>query len=244
MNILNLTPHPVNILKKDCTTKQRFGKILLRPECSLEDALITSIQPETTPLNITPDVRNKDLICDNLPFYSPICSSHFGYESDASLPNNSPGSCPFLFDSKFNMADVIIVSQLCATYINAIIPFKPYNQDDEWRRMILLDKFYIPFKPVYPNRIPNSSSQGYSGRKPIGVLGLQKVIYQQDINSYATAIDYYQLHVSIPALCSVAFKYINQHPAQRCYESALQTVNNYLVQHGYSPYPELYPRQY
>lgn len=239
MNILNLTPHLVNILKKECTVKERFGKILLRQECSLEDSLITSVSPEPTPLTITPN----DKFClpyNTVPIYHPIYTAQDNYGFGAYWQNNIPGNCPFLFDCKCETADAIIVSLPCANYINAIV--RSYQQGDI-RILNLFDKFCIPYGLVYPNRTPNSASQGFTGRKPIGALGLQKVIACQHITFYAEAIRM-GLTVSISALRQSALDYINQHPAQRCYEPALQAVNNYLLQQGYSPYPELYPRQY
>lgn len=241
MNILNFTPHDVNILREECTVQQRSGKIVLRQDCSLNDALIASIKPESKPLSITPD-GGIDLVCDKLPFYSSISRAQDNYGFSASLLNNNPGSCSFLFDSQFEMADVIIVNQRCANYINAKIPFIQLGQQDETHRLNLLDKFYIPFNIVYPNRRPDSASQGFTGYKPISTLGLQKVSGYLNLSFYALAIKM-NLAVSIPGLCCAAMAYTSMPAPLRSNEYDLQVVNDYLIKHGYTPYPELFFRQ-
>lgn len=234
MNIFNLTPHDVNILKEECTVQQRSGKILLRPDCSFQDALIISVKPEPKPLTVTPD-GGIDLVCDGLPFYSSISRAQDNYGFSASLLNNHPGSCSLLFNTQFEIADVIIVNQRCANYITAKIPFIQFGQQDETHSLILLDKFYIPSNFVYPNRRPDSASQGFTGHKPIGALGLQKVSGYLNLNFYAAAIKM-NLTVSIPGLCCAAVAYTSLPAPLRSNEYALQIVNDYLIKHGYSPY--------
>ena len=247
MHILNLTPHVVNFLKEECTVQQRSGKILLRPDVTLEDALIASIKPESKPLTITPD-GGIDLTCDNIRCYASISKAQDNYGFSTSLLNSNPGSCSYWFDYQFEQADILIVSQRCANYINAKIPQIQFGSQGETRRINLLDKFYMPFNVVYPNRIAGSLSQSADGHKPLGALGVQKVCGYFDLSFYVAAIRE-SLTVSIPGLCIAAMNYINR--ADRSNfdaiyggipECNLRTANNYLVQRGYQPYPELYPR--
>ena len=247
MQILNLTPHVVNLLKEECTVQQRSGKIFLRPDVALEDALIVSIKPEPKPLSITPD-GGIDLTCDNIRCYGSISKAQDNYGLSTSLLNSNFGSCLNWFDYRFEQADIIIVSQRCANYINAKIPQIQFRSQGETRRINLLDKFYIPFNVVYPNRIAGSLSQSADGHKPLGALGVQKVCGYFDLSFYAAAIAE-NLTVSIPGLCEAALTYINRADRSNfdaIYRGApeynLRIVNNYLVQHGYQPYPELYPR--
>lgn len=247
MNILNLTPHTVNILKEECTVQQRSGKIFLRPDVTLEEALVMSIKAEPKPLTITPD-GSIDLICDSIYFYSSISMALDNYGFSTSLLNSNPGSCSTSFSLQLEQADVIIVSQRCANYINAKVPLIQFGQQDETRRINLLDKFYIPFNVVYPNRVSGSLNQSFNGHKPLGALGLQKVSGYWDLSFYATAIRE-NLTVSIPGVCNAAGIYVNN-PQRYNFnaqyggipEKNLRLVNDYLIQHGYLTYPELFPR--
>lgn len=244
LNILNLTPHVVNLLKEECTVLQRSGKIFLRPDVALEDALIESIKPEPKPLSITPD-GGVDWICENIRCYGSISRAQDNYGFSTSLLNSYPGSCLNWFDYRFEQADIIIVSQRCANYINAKIPLIQFGSQDETHRLNLLDKFYTPFNVVYPNRTAGSLSQSADGHKPLGALGVQKVCGYFDLNFYAAAIRI-GLTVSIPGLCGAASTYINR-PDRINYnangggvpEDNLRIANNYLVQRGCQPYPEL-----
>ncbi len=221
-------------MKEEYTVQQRSGKILLRPGCSVQDALIISVKPEPKPLTVTPD-GGIDLVCDGLPFYSSISRAQDNYGFSASLLNNNPGSCSSFLNRQFEIADVIVVNQRCANYITAKFPFIQFGQQDETHRLILLDKFYIPFNFVYPNRRPDSASQSFTGHKPIGALGLQKVIGYLNLNFYAAAIKM-NLTVSIPGLCCAAIAYTSLPAPLRSNEYDLQIVNDYLINHGYSPY--------
>lgn len=247
MNILNLTPHTVNFLKEECTVQQRSGKIFLRPDVTLEEALVMSIQAEHKPLTVTPDI-GIDLTCDSIHFYSSISKAHDNYGFDTSLLSINPGSCSTSFSLQLEQADVIIVSQRCANYISAKVPFIKFGQQDEIRRRNLLDKFYIPFNVVYPNRVSGSLTQSFNGHKPLGALGLQKFSGYWDLSFYAMAIRE-NLTVSIPGVCIAAGGYVNN-PQRYNFnaqcggipEKNLQLVNDYLNQHGYRTYQELFPR--
>lgn len=247
MNILNLTPHTVNILNEECTVQQRSGKIFLRPDVTLDEALIMSIKAEPKPLTITPD-GSIDLTCDNISFYSSISSAHDNYGFSTSLLDSNPGSCSTSFSLQLEQADAIIVSQRCANYISAKIPLIRFGQQDETHRINLLDKFCIPFNVVYPNRVSGSLNQSFNGHKPLGALGLQKVSCFCDLTFYATAIRK-NLIVSIPGVCIAAVKYVSN-PQRYNFnaqyggipEKNLQLVNDYLTQHGYRAYQELFPR--
>lgn len=237
MKVLNLNPHEINIIKRDCTVKQRYGKILLRPEVSLEDALIDSFQPEPKPLNITPE--GTDILVSDVPYYSSITRAQDNYDLKIFLLSNSPRDIFYWgVGQQFKEADMVIVNQRCANYINAQIPFIPFNQNDlkgEIYRQHILDKLYIPFDMVYPNRREDSVNKGFSGHKPIGALGLQKVTGYMDIVTYARAIRE-GLTVSLPGLCFAAFCYTRQPAYERRYEQELQVVNHYLIERGYYTY--------
>lgn len=237
MKVLNLTPHEINIIKRDCTVEQRYGKILLRPEVSLEDALIDSFQPEPKPLNITPD--GPDIPVNDIPYYSSITRAQDNYGLKFFLLSNNPRDVFYRgVSQQFKEADMVIVNQRCANYINAQIPFIPFNQNDlngEIYRQHIFDKLYIPFDMVYPNRREDSVNKGFSGHKPIGALGLQKVTGYMDIVTYARAIRE-GLTVSLPGLCLAAFCYTRQLAYERRYEQELQVVNHYLIERGYSTY--------
>lgn len=223
--------------------QQRSGKIFLRPDVSFEDALVCSINTEPKPLTVTPD-GGIDIICDKLPCYSSISRAQDNYGFSVSLLNSNPGSCFSLFDPRFEIADMIVVSQRCANYINAKILLIQFGQQDETYRLNLLDKFYIPFNVVYANRRSGSSSQGFTGHKPIGAIGLQKISSYLDLSFYAAAIEK-NLTVSLPGVCCAAIAYTCMPIPQRYNfnfqygykpENKLRVVNDYLAKRGYTPY--------
>lgn len=227
MNVLNLTPHNVNILKKDSTIQQRSGKIVLHPDISLEDALLYSFKPEANPLNVPPE--SNDLIWENIPCYSPIAYAEDNY----GLYKYFTDHRPYQLNSRFEAAEMIIVSQRCANYINARITHTQFPPNDIVK-MNLMDKFYVPFNMVYPNRKPGSASRIFTGHKPLGALGLQKVSSCWELGFYAQAIRM-NLTVSTPGLCVAAGMYAGR--AIRDDEDSLRVVNQYLVNKlHYNPY--------
>ena len=183
------------------------------------------------------------MTCDNISCYASISKVQDNYGFSTLLLNRNPGSYSYWFDYQLEQADIIIVSQRCANYINAKIPQIQFRSQGETRRINLLDKFYIPFNVVYPNRIAGSHSQSADGHKPLGALGLQKVCGYLDLSFYVAAI-WENLTLSIPGFCDAAMTYINRADwsnVDAMYGGTpkynLRTANNYLVQHRYQPYP-------
>ena len=107
------------------------------------------------------------MTCDNISCYASISKVQDNYGFSTLLLNRNPGSYSYWFDYQLEQADIIIVSQRCANYINAKIPQIQFRSQGETRRINLLDKFYIPFNVVYPNRIAGSHSQSADGHKPL-----------------------------------------------------------------------------
>lgn len=232
MNILNLTPHPINILKKEYVYEERPGKFFLRQDCSPENALRHSIQHETTPLNI---IHYNNFPSPNgiLPFYSSTFTEQDNYGFGAYLQNPIPTSWNIWLQPKFEKADIIIVSQRCTNYINAMLQFPVRDPYYETARLSFLDKFCIPNLLVYKKIKKNNASQGSTRPKVIGALNLQKVINCQPITFYKQAIEHYGLHVSTAALHQVVINYTRSYLGQRNCEYDLQALNNYLIQNGY-----------
>lgn len=240
MCILNLTPHEINILRKDCTVQQRNNKIFLNQAVSLDDAILMNIPPEPKPLNITINEMT-NFFYSGVPLLSYVDTAEDNYSLKAYFLNDNSGNRSFPDISKLQAAEMIIISQRCANYINTIISRIQFGQPNDIEKLILLDKFYTPFNVVYPNRAPDSSSQGFSSRKPIGALGLLKVTAYLRLDVYATAIRN-GFKVSLHGLDCAAQAYTNNRPNfSDAYEQCLQVANDYLRQCGLQPYP-LFPR--
>ena len=129
-------------------------------------------------------------------------------------------------------ADVIIVSQRCANLINAQWPYMNAVGTIFSMDWVLLDKCYTPYDLVYSNH------------KPIGALGLQKVITHLTLGYYAQAINDLQRprQVSIPGLCCACEELTRTPEFQRKMlrqEDSLKIANRYIKHRGYREYPEL-----
>ncbi|MBS7042874.1 MAG: hypothetical protein KH107_00010 [Megasphaera micronuciformis] len=220
LNVLNMTPHDVSIVSQSSTFKDRSGRTYLKKDLSIDTpgVVVRSFQPYSKPLSVS----NVGIaICvESVPFFFPP----FAGTGNTIIDNND--LCAM------EQADVIIVSQRCANLINAKLPYTNAGEKILLMDWVLLDKCYTPYDLVYSNH------------KPIGALGLQKVITHLNLGYYAQVISDLQRprQVSIPGLRCACEDLTRMPEFQRKMlrqEDSLKIANRYIKHRGYTEYPEL-----
>ncbi|MBF4807184.1 MAG: hypothetical protein HXK26_00565 [Lancefieldella rimae] len=219
-NVLNMTPHDVSVVTPSSTFKDRSGRTYLKKDLSIDTpgVVVCSFQPYSKPLSVS-NVGVATYV-DGVPFFLPPAAA----TGNTIIDNNDHYA--------MEQADVIIVSQRCANLINAQWPYMNAVGTIFSMDWVLLDKCYTPYDLVYSNH------------KPIGALGLQKVITHLTLGYYAQAINDLQRprQVSIPGLCCACEELTRTPEFQRKMlrqEDSLKIANRYIKHRGYREYPEL-----
>lgn len=219
-NVLNMTPHDVSVVTQVSTFKDRSGRTYLKKDLSIDTpgVVVCSFQPYSKPLSVS-NVGIATNV-DSVPFFLPPADATWNTIIDAND------------HYAMEQADVIIVSQRCANLINAKLPYINAGGTIFSMDWVLLDKCYTPYDLVYSNH------------KPIGALGLQKVIAPLPLGYYAQAINDLQRprQVSIPGLCCACEALTRMPEFQRKMlrqEDSLKIANRYIKHRGYREYPEL-----